>query len=269
MVERTGAAQTPNLRRQNQPLRFIAMRPPTVPQFSHIFSCRSFEDAEIGCFEKTGHAKKHRFAVVGFFAHQLQRQSLSDQCEREFIFLVTERSRNFLEERFVTTVIVDFTGDSRGFLLQSKLCCGIKHTVHTFLGQVLQGRLATPGSRERNICAKRIWQNRGIDANLRHIAIRSCAREKFTVALFDEHVQHGLLKCRISRMTVCFPTAINNVELDAAADWLAAVYPDRGVAKIGSGLAIPGAKLDDVDLVGSGCDKMFAEISCEPARLQL
>ena len=139
MVERTGAAQTPNLRRQNQPLRFIAMRPPTVPQFSHIFSCRSFEDAEIGCFEKTGHAKKHRFAVVGFFAQQLQRQSLSDQCEREFIFLVTERSRHFLEERFVTTVIVDFAADARGFLLQSKLCCGIKHTAHTFLGQVLQG----------------------------------------------------------------------------------------------------------------------------------
>ena len=70
-------------------------------------------------------------------------------------------------------------------------------------------------------------------------------------------------------MTMCFPIAIDNVELDAAADWLAAVYPDRGVAKIGSGLAIPGAKLDDVDLVGGGCDKMFAEISGEPTRLQL
>ena len=82
-------------------------------------------------------------------------------------------------------------------------------------------------------------------------------------------MQHGLLKCRISRVTVRFPTAINDIELDAAADWLTAVYPDRSVAKIGSGLAIPGAKLDDVDLVGGGCDKMFAEISCEPTRLQL
>src|SRR5438067_1135522 len=269
MIERTGATQTPNLRRQNQPLRFIAMRPPTVPQFSHIFSCRSFEDAEIGCFEQTGHAKKHRFAVVGFFAHQLQRQSLNDQCEREFIFLVAKRSRDFLEERFVTTVIVDFAADPRGFLLQSKLCCGIKHTAHTFLGQVLQGRLTTPGSRERNICAKRIRQNCGIDANLRHIAIRFCARKKLAVALFDENMKYCLFKCRISRMTMCFPIAIDNVELDAAADWLAAVYTDRGVAKIGSSLAIPGAKLGDVDLVGGGCDKMFAEISCEPTRLQL
>src|SRR5213078_3072388 len=150
-----------------------------------------------------------------------------------------------------------------------KLCCGIKHTAHTFLGQVLQGRLTTPGSRQRNICAKRIRQNCEIDANLRHIAIRFCAREKLALALFDENMEHRLFKCRISGVTVRFPTAINDIELDAAADWLAAVYPDRSVAKIGSGLAIPGAKLDDVDLVGGGCDKMFAEISCEPTRLQL
>jgi hypothetical protein len=31
----------------------------------------------------------------------------------------------------------------------------------------------------------------------------------------------------------------------------------------------PGAELDDVDLVASGRDKMFAEISGEPTRLQL
>src|SRR5213078_907908 len=136
-----------------------------------------------------------------------------------------------------------------------KLCCGIKHTAHTFLGQVLQGRLTTPGSRQRNICAKRIRQNCEIDANLRHIAIRFCAREKLALALFDENMEHRLFKCRISGVTVRFPTAINDIELDAAADWLAAVYPDRSVAKIGSGLAIPGAKLDDVDLVGGGCEK--------------
>ena len=68
---------------------------------------------------------------------------------------------------------------------------------------------------------------------------------------------------------MCFPTAINHIELDAAADWLAAVYPNRGIAKIGSGFTIPNAELNDLDLVASGCDKMFAEISGEPTRLQL
>src|SRR5438552_10494533 len=117
-------------------------------------------------------------------------------------------------------MIVDLVANASSFLLKSKLCCGIKHTAHTFLGQVLQGRLTTPGSRQRNICAKRIRQNCEIDANLRHIAIRFCAREKLAVALFDESVQHGLLKCRISRVTVRFPTAINDIELYEAEDWL-------------------------------------------------
>jgi len=89
------------------------------------------------------------------------------------------------------------------------------------------------------------------------------------VALPDENVQHRLFKCRIGSMTMCFPAAINKIELDAAADWLAAVYPDHGIAKIGSGFTIPSAELNDVDLVASGCDKMFAEISGEPTRLQL
>src|SRR5213596_3615412 len=84
--------------------------------------------------------------------------------------------------------------------------------------------------------------------------------KNWRIALFDENVEHRLLKCRIGGVTVRFPTAVNDIDLDAAAVWLAAVYPDCGVAKIGSGLAIPGAKLDDVDLVGGGCDKMFAEI---------
>jgi hypothetical protein len=39
--------------------------------------------------------------------------------------------------------------------------------------------------------------------------------------------------------------------------------------KIGPGFLIPRAKLDDLDLIASGADEMFAEISCEPASLQL
>ena len=64
-----------------------------------------------------------------------------------------------------------------------------------------------------------------------------------------------------------FPTAIANVDLDAAANWIAAIYPNRRVTKVGSGFAIPGAELDDVDFLSGIGDKMFAEISGEPARL--
>jgi len=71
-----------------------------------------------------------------------------------------------------------------------------------------------------------------------------------------------------SSRDLCFPTAINNIELDAAADWLAAVYLDCGIAKIGSSFTISAVKLDDVDLVTGNADETFAEITGEPARLQ-
>ena len=68
-------------------------------------------------------------------------------------------------------------------------------------------------------------------------------------------------------MAVRFPVAIDEINFDAAAYRLAAVYANRGIAKIRSGFTIPGAELDDVDLVAGSCDKMFAEIPGKPARL--
>ena len=66
-----------------------------------------------------------------------------------------------------------------------------------------------------------------------------------------------------------FPTAIAHVELDASANRIAAIYPNCRITEIRSRLAIPGAELDNIDFVTGKTDKMFAEITCEPARLQL
>src|SRR5205807_3417715 len=56
---------------------------------------------------------------------------------------------------------------------------------------------------------------------------------------------------------------------DATANRLSAVYSNCSITKIRTGFAVPGAELDNIDLVSSSADKMFAEISGEPTRLQL
>jgi hypothetical protein len=94
-------------------------------------------------------------------------------------------------------------------------------------------------------------------------------REKFAVTLFDENVQHCLFKRRIRRVAVRFPVAIDEINFDAAANWFTAIYPNRGIAKIRSSFAVPGAELDDIDLIAGSRNKMFPEIPGEPARLQL
>ena len=68
---------------------------------------------------------------------------------------------------------------------------------------------------------------------------------------------------------MCFPTAIDHIELNAAPNRLTAVYPDRSISKIRPGFAVPRAELDDIDFVTGRADKVVAEISGEPARLQL
>src|SRR5439155_21000534 len=91
----------------------------------------------------------------------------------------------------------------------------------------------------------------------------------FAPAFLDKNVQHCLFKCWIGRVTVCFPTAIAHIEFDAASNWIAAIYPNCCIAKIRSGFAVPRSELDDVDFLAGRTDKVRAEISGEPARLEL
>src|SRR6266536_2989189 len=97
--------------------------------------------------------------------------------------------------------------------------------------------------------------------NLRHVAVRFRPRKKFAVAPFDKHVQHSPVKSWVSRMTVRFPAAIQKIDLDATANWIAAVDLNRSIAKVRASFAIPRAELDDLDFISSGADEMFAEIS--------
>src|SRR5947208_15442488 len=105
--------------------------------------------------------------------------------------------------------------------------------------------------------------------NLRHVAVRFRPRKKLAVAPLDKHVQHSPIKGWIGRMTVCFPAAIQKIDLDATANWIAAVDSNRSISKIRACFAIPRTKLNNIDLVTGGSNEVFAEISSEPAGLQL
>src|SRR4030095_2166016 len=105
--------------------------------------------------------------------------------------------------------------------------------------------------------------------NLRHVAVRSCPREKFTVTPLDKHMQDGLFKSWIGCMTVRFPTAIQQIDLDTTANWITAVYLNCSIAKIRAGFTVPRTKLNNIDLVTGGSNEVSAEISGKPAGLQL
>jgi len=80
-------------------------------------------------------------------------------------------------------------------------------------------------------------------------------------------VQHSLFKSWIGRVTVGFPTAIQQIDLDATANWLAAVYLNCSIAKIRAGFAVLSTKLNNTDLLTFGGNEVFAEISGVPAAL--
>src|SRR6266516_1576288 len=234
-----------------------------------MFACRSFIDIEIGYLQETGSAKEQRFAVANIFTQQSQRKPLRENREGKLVFLVTERTRDLLKKRFVASVVLDLMSDSACFLSQTELRCGIQHAAYAPLRQIFQRCLTAARSSERDVCGKCFGQRRGVDAHLRDIAVRFRPREKFAVASFDKNVKHSRVEGWIDRVTVCFPTAIEQINLDAAANRLAAIYSNCGIAKVGTSFAVPSAELDNIDLVSSSADKMFAEISGKPARLQL
>ena len=245
------------------------MRPPAVPQLTHIFACRFFKDIQIGRLQQTGSPEEQCFAVANIFTQQPQRQALCKKHEGKFVFLVPERTGYLLEKRFVASMGVNLVANPVRFLSQSELRCGIQRAAYSFFGQILEGRLTAPRPRQWDICVKNLGQRRGIDAHLRDIAVRFCAREKFTVTSLDKNVKHSRFESRIDRVTVCFPTTIKQIDFDTAANRLARIYPNCSITKVRTSFAVPGAELDDLDFVFGSDDKMFAEISGKPARLQL
>ena len=80
-------------------------------------------------------------------------------------------------------------------------------------------------------------------------------------------MQHSVFEGGIDCVTVRLPISIAEIELDVAANRFAPVQADGSVAEIWSRFAIPNAKLNDVDLVSVGREKLFSEVSGEPARL--
>src|SRR6266481_6953384 len=163
---------------------------------------------------------------------------------------------------------VDLVANPVRFLSQPKLRCRLQHAAYPFLRQIFERRLTASRPRQRDICVKHLGQRRRIDAHLRNIVVRRCAREKFTVASLDKNVKHSRFERRIDRVTVCFPIAIEQVDLDAAATRLAPIYANCSITKIRASLAVPGAELDDLDFVSGSTNKTFAKIPGKPARLQ-
>ena len=245
------------------------MRPPTVPQFAHIILCRLFVDREVRRFQKTGDTEKDRFSIFQVLAQSLQREPLRNERKRQLVLFITEGGRDFLKERFVSSVIVDLGADAGGFFLQTKLGGGIEHAPDAIFRQVSERRLATPRPSERNVGAERLRQNRRIDPDLRDVAIRFGAREKLAVAFIDKNVKDRFFERGIDGVTMQIPVPIDQIDFDAAAQRFAAIHPNRGVAKIGSGFAVPDAKLDNVDLVAGRADEILPKLAGEPACLEL
>ena len=126
---------------------------------------------------------------------------------------------------------------------------------------------ATARARERDIREKLVRERGRIDAHLRHVAVRFGAGEKSAFTLLDEDVKNSVVERRVRGMAVRFPTPIREIELDRATNWIAAVEANRCIGKIGTGFAVPGAELDDLDFVSSDGSKAATEIAGEPTRL--
>jgi hypothetical protein len=128
--------------------------------------------------------------------------------------------------------------------------------------------LAASGPGEWDIRAKRLRQGCRIDSNLRHIAVRFGAGEKFAVTLVYEDVKDGLIERRIRGMPVRFPVPIDQIDFNAAAPGLPAIRANGGVFEIRAGFAVPDSELNDIDLVATGADKAVPELAGKPASLE-
>ena len=193
---------------------------------------------------------------------------MSEKGKGQLVLLVAERRGDFLKERFVASVIFHDVLDPRDFALQAELRCSCENAAKPFFRQIFQRRLTTARSCQRDICGERVRQSFRIDSHLRHVAIRFRAGEKGAIALMNEDVQDRVVEGRVRGVSVRFPAAIGQVELNGAADRIARVKPDDSVGEIRTGGAIPSAKLNDLNVIAGDGTESSAEVAGKPAGLQ-
>ena len=191
---------------------------------------------------------------------------MGEKREWQFVLLVTECGRDLLEKRLVAAMRFEFVADPVCLLPQAELRRGIENAADAFFRQIFERGLTTSGSRQWNVCIECLWQSYRINADLRHVTVQMCAGEKRLIASLYKHVKDGRFEGWIGCVTVCFPAAIQQIDLDAPPNRLAAIYPNCSIPKVGTRFAVPSPELDDIDLVSGSANKMPAEIASKPAR---
>src|SRR5438270_12948805 len=84
-----------------------------------------------------------------------------------------------------------------------------------------------------------------IELNLRNIAMRTGAREKFRAALLGKNMEDSTIKGGCEAVAVQFPVPINQINLDRASDDRSIFDLDGCILEVRSGFAIPEAELND------------------------
>ncbi len=120
MIQRAGAAQTPQLFWENQALHFVAVPPPLVPKRAQVNARPAFVDGQIGRGEKTGDTEEERLRDIIVGAQDGDREALRQQGEGQFVLLVAQRRGQLLEQRFVPSVIFCHRSEPRCFPLLPK-----------------------------------------------------------------------------------------------------------------------------------------------------
>ena len=82
-------------------------------------------------------------------------------------------------------------------------------------------------------------------------------------------MKYGRFKGWIGCVTVCFPTPIQQIDLDTTRNWAVAIDPNCSIPKIRAGFTVPNPELNDFDLIAIRADEFFPKVSRKPTRLQL
>lgn len=160
---------------------------------------------------------------------------MGEQCERQLVLLVAERTGYFLEKRFIASVFVRDPLQTRGFLSETESRRRFENTRRALFGDFAERRETTTWFGQRHVRAERVGKFCRVDAHLQHVAVIARAREELPRGGIDENVQDRAVKRRIRRVAVPFPAAVGELEFDAAADRLGAINANCRVAEIRPG----------------------------------
>ena len=237
--------EMPEILLQDKVSELASQLPPMLPQTAPIFLVDVRGPVDSLVLQKPGHAEQKTFCGGSVIMKDVQFQSLRQDQERDLVQLVAERDSKGLEEGFIHAVRDGGPSKLIGLSSHSNPGGRFDQRIDRLAWEQSQWRATAAWMGNRRMDVQEV--DFALQVNLNDFLIQAGPGKISGSPLPEKQMKDDTIKVWVLRVAVPIPIGDVDIQFDVSLEQFVSINPQRGVNEIGTGFAIPEAKLDNLD----------------------